>query len=99
MPVGTAFLPSLQLNVSFKHFVPILCEMKIVATIEKIEGKKVFVQGRILCPETGKVLATSEGLFYRSASPDSMLTYEQGRRMFGANSKYSAEQVLSLIHI
>lgn len=88
--------PTLQLNVAYKRFVRLLQEVKLVAVIDRIDGRKVHVRGQIECPTTGKVLATAEAVFYCMADPAKMLRYEQGRELFGANSRYSSDQLLAL---
>jgi acyl-CoA thioesterase FadM len=88
--------PSLQLNVAYKRFVRLLQEVKLVAVIERIDGRKVYMRGRIECPATGKVLASAEAVFYCMTEPAKMLTYEQGRELLGANSRYSTDELLAL---
>jgi acyl-coenzyme A thioesterase PaaI-like protein len=51
------------LHVNYRQIVPIEKELQVEAGIERIDGRKIFVEGRILDGET--VLADAEALFVR----------------------------------
>lgn len=53
--------PTAQLTVRFLRLVPVGKPLDLSAMIDKIDGRKIFVSGRIAC--AGEVCAESEALF------------------------------------
>lgn len=53
---------ALNLNVSFKKFVPLESTVRVETWVDRIDGRKVFTKGHLLSGD-GTVHAESEGLF------------------------------------
>jgi hypothetical protein len=54
-----------NLNVNYKKFVPLDSTKKIEAKIDRVEGKKVFVSGKIVDPVDGTVHSEGTALFIK----------------------------------
>lgn len=54
-----------NLNVNYKKFVPLDSTKKIEAKIDRVEGKKVFVSGKIVDPIDGTVHSEGTALFIK----------------------------------
>jgi acyl-coenzyme A thioesterase PaaI-like protein len=60
---GSPYQRTAFLHVNYRHIAPVEKELTVDAGIARIDGRKIFVEGRILDGET--VLADAEALFVR----------------------------------
>lgn len=76
-----------------------MTELKVVVHVEKVEGRKVYMHGKLL-PLTGESdapHAEAQALFYRMSDTDNMIPYERARQLFGPNSRLTADDVVSML--
>mgnify|MGYP001124206748 CR=1 FL=1 len=96
IPLGKG-TPTLQLNVSYKRFTPLLQDLKIVTTIEKIQGKKVYMRGRLQSSTSEEIYAEGQALFYCMSDVSTIMSYERARVLFGRDSRLTVDEALAMI--
>jgi hypothetical protein len=84
---------TLQLNVSYRKFVPLETVVKFEAWQTEQTGQKVFSTARLLSLDDDSVHAEATALFYR---PQESLSFEDAQRLFGRESGITKEELIRM---
>lgn len=84
---------TLQLNVSYRKFVPLETVVKFEAWQTEVTGQKVFSKARLLSLDDDSVHAEATALFYR---PQESLSFEDAQRLFGRDSGMTKEELIRM---
>jgi acyl-CoA hydrolase len=84
---------TLQLNVTYKKFIPLTAVVKVEAWEISRTDTKINCQARLLSLDDDSVHAEAVALFYR---PTAIISFDDAVKMFGRDSTMTKEQVIAM---
>lgn len=93
-----------NLNVTYHHFVPLEAVVRFEIWTEKIEGRKIYMRGKL----TSNIYSIGEDTQHKEIvhneahalfvkQKGTTLSYEEALELFGPNSKLSKEQLIEML--
>lgn len=82
---------TLNLNVDYHKFIPLGSTVRFECSLDRIEGKKLFIEAKLMHLVDDVVHSKAKALFYKSKP---LPTYDQAMQMFGRGSNTTKEQLI-----
>eukprot|EP01116_Phalansterium_solitarium_P011355 TRINITY_DN27000_c0_g1_i1.p1 TRINITY_DN27000_c0_g1~~TRINITY_DN27000_c0_g1_i1.p1 ORF type:complete len:226 (-),score=35.76 TRINITY_DN27000_c0_g1_i1:163-840(-) len=89
---------TLNLNTTYRKFVPLGSVMKLEAYVTKVDGKKISCEGRMVDGQDGTVHAEATAVFYQPKANANGMAFDKAVQLFGAHSGVTKDLFLEQIN-